>query len=580
MKKFVKKLAVLFLTLAILFCCACSDDSIASQTSENSSVVYDENGSVIEGGSPGDSSSSDEREPGGNNQQNDNSNSQSTTQNGSNSSNSQTNSSNKNDKDNNGCKNHKDANKDEICDVCKLSVIVYVDFYNINDLHGKLDDGDGHIGVDELTTYLKNARESDDNALFISTGDMWQGQAESNMTKGIIMTDWMNELDFTAMAIGNHEFDWGGEYIQNNADFAEFPLLAINIYDRATNKLASYCEPSVMVDLGQVQIGFIGAIGDCYSSIAVDKCSDVYFKVGSQLTSLVKAEADKLRNNGADYIVYILHDGYGNSNYSSTTQVSASQIKSYYDVALSDGYVDLVFEGHTHQGYRLIDEHGVYHIQNRGDNKGGISHAEVAINSVTNQSKITAAELVSTSQYQNLEDDPVVDKLLNKYKDQISAANEVLGYNKKYRDDEELEQLVADLYYELGVKEWGSKYKIVLGGGFLRTRSPYNLYAGDVTYGQLSSLFTFDNQITLCSIKGRDLKRKFFETDNSDYFICYGDYGSSVKNNIDLNATYYVVVDNYTADYAYNNLTIVERYDPNVFARDLLAEYVRNGGLS
>lgn len=572
MKKLTNLIVTIILTLSILLCCGCTDENTNSQLSDNNSVIYNEDGSLVEDTSKGDSSIGDREEQ--DNEQNDN---QSNNQQSSGSGNNNQSSTASGDT---GCKKHKDSNKDEICDVCKKSVIVYVDFYNINDLHGKLDDGDGHIGVDELTTYLKNARKTDDHSFFISSGDMWQGQAESNMTKGIIMTDWMNELDFTAMAIGNHEYDWGGEYIKQNADFAEFPFLAINIYDRATNKLVDYCKPSVMVDAGTVQIGFIGAIGDCYSSIAVDKCDDVYFKVGSQLTSLVKAEADELRHNGADYIVYILHDGYGSSNYGSTTQISSSQIRSYYDVALSDGYVDLVFEGHTHQGYRLIDEHGVYHIQNRGDNKGGISHAEVAINSVTNESEITAAELVATYQYQNLNDDPIVDKLLEKYKDQISAANEVLGYNRAYRDDEELEQLVAKLYYEVGVKEWGNKYKIVLGGGFLRTRSPYNLYAGDVTYGQLSSLFTFDNQITLCAVKGRDLKRKFFETNHSDYFISYGDYGNSVRNNIDLNATYYIVVDNYTADYSYNNLTIVERYDPNVFARDLLADYIKKGGLS
>ena len=571
MKKLTNLIVTIILTLSILLCCACTNQNTNSQLSDNS-VIYNEDGSLVEDTSKGDLSIGDREEQ--DNEQNDN---QSNNQQSSGSGNNNQSSAASGDT---GCKKHKDSNKDEICDVCKKSVIVYVDFYNINDLHGKLDDGDGHIGVDELTTYLKNARKTDDHSFFISSGDMWQGQAESNMTKGIIMTDWMNELDFTAMAIGNHEYYWGGEYIKKNVDFAEFPFLAINIYDRATNKLVDYCKPSVMVDTGTVQIGFIGAIGDCYSSIAVDKCDDVYFKVGSQLTSLVKAEADELRHNGADYIVYILHDGYGSSNYGSTTQISSSQIRSYYDVALSDGYVDLVFEGHTHQGYRLIDEHGVYHIQNRGDNKGGISHAEVAINSVTNESEITAAELVATYQYQNLNDDPIVDKLLEKYKDQISAANEVLGYNRTYRDDEELEQLVAKLYYEVGVKEWGNKYKIVLGGGFLRTRSPYNLYAGDVTYGQLSSLFTFDNQITLCAVKGRDLKRKFFETNHSDYFSSYGDYGNSVKNNIDLNATYYIVVDNYTADYSYNNLTIVERYDPNVFARDLLAEYIRKGGLS
>ena len=571
MKKLTNLIVTIILTLSILLCCACTNQNTNSQLSDNS-VIYNEDGSLVEDTSKGDLSIGDREEQ--DNEQNDN---QSNNQQSSGSGNNNQSSAASGDT---GCKKHKDSNKDEICDVCKKSVIVYVDFYNINDLHGKLDDGDGHIGVDELTTYLKNVRKTDDHSFFISSGDMWQGQAESNMTKGIIMTDWMNELDFTAMAIGNHEYDWGGEYIKENADFAEFPFLAINIYDRATNKLVDYCKPSVMVDAGTVQIGFIGAIGDCYSSIAVDKCDDVYFKVGSQLTSLVKAEADELRHNGADYIVYILHDGYGSSNYGSTTQISSSQIRSYYDVALSDGYVDLVFEGHTHQGYRLIDEHGVYHIQNRGDNKGGISHAEVAINSVTNESEITAAELVATHQYQNLNDDPIVDKLLEKYKDQISAANEVLGYNRTYRDDEELEQLVAKLYYEVGVKEWGNKYKIVLGGGFLRTRSPYNLYAGDVTYGQLSSLFTFDNQITLCAVKGRDLKRKFFETNHSDYFISYGDYGNSVRNNIDLNATYYIVVDNYTADYSYNNLTIVERYDPNVFARDLLADYIKKGGLS
>lgn len=480
----------------------------------------------------------------------------------------------------NVCKKHKDKDNNEICDVCKQSVIIYFDFYNINDLHGKLADANSHIGVDELTTYLKNERQENPNSIFLSSGDMWQGQAESNMTKGLIMTDWMNELDFTAMALGNHEYDWSSEYIRNNDDLAEFPFLAINVYDRQTNKLVDYCDSSIMVEADGLQIGVIGAIGDCYSSIAVDKCADVYFKVGRELTNLVKAEAERLRDNGADFIVYILHDGYGQTNLGSVQQINSSQVASYYDVSLSDGYIDLVFEGHTHQGYMLKDQYGVYHLQNRGDNKGGISHAEVAINSVTEKATVTEVDLVATYEYQDLNDDPVVEKLLAKYNDQISAANEVLGMNSSYRNSEYLEQIVANLYYDAGVKAWGDKYKIVLGGGFIKARSPYNLPAGEVTYGQLQSLFTFDNQLTLCSIKGRDLKRKFFETNNSDYFICCGDYGNSIRNNIDVNATYYVVVDDYTAYYAPNNLTVVEKYTPNVFARDLLAEYIKKDGLS
>ena len=42
----------------------------------------------------------------------------------------------------------------------------------------------------------------------------------------------------------------------------------------------------------------------------------------------------------------------------------------------------------------------------------------------------------------------------------------------------------------------------------------------------------------------------------------------------------YVVTDTYTAYYSYNNLTVVDTYDPAVFARDLPADYVTDGGLA
>lgn len=474
-----------------------------------------------------------------------------------------------------GCRQHTDADANGVCDTCYSSVFVYFDFYSINDLHGKLADADTHPGVDELTTYLKNARENDENAIFLSAGDMWQGSSESNMTNGLIMTEWMNELGFTAMTMGNHEYDWGEEYIEGNYEIAEFPFLAINIYDRDTNALVDYCSPSVVVEGDGLQIGIIGAIGDCYSSIAVDKCRDVYFKTGKELTALVKAEADRLRGQGVDFIVYTLHDGYGTTRSGAITPVTANQISSYYDTSLSDGYVDLVFEGHTHQGYRLQDEHGVYHLQNRGDNKGGISHVEVAINTAANTSSVRVAELVSTNKYTSLPDDPIVEELLEKYEDEISYAERVVGYNRTRRNGDAMRQLVADLYYEAGVEKWGDEYDIVLGGGFVSIRSPGYLAAGDVTYANLQSLFPFDNELTLCSVKGRELLSKFLETDHSDYFICVEDPGE-----IDRNATYYIVVDTYSAYYAPNKLTVVEEYGEEIYARDLLEDYIADGGLS
>lgn len=456
---------------------------------------------------------------------------------------------------------HSDADSNGICDDCKQSVVVSVDLYAVNDLHGKFVEADSQPGVGGLTTYFKEAQAANPNTILFSSGDMWQGSSESNLTRGKIINDWMSEMDFVSMTLGNHEFDWGTSYIAENAAACDFPFLAINVYERATNARAPYCQPSVMVERGGAKIGIIGAVGDCYSSISSDKVQDVYFKTGSSLTSLVKAEANRLREAGADCIVYSLHDGTEG-----------------YDTSLSNGYVDVVFEGHTHSRYVKKDNYGVYHLQGGGENKN-ISHATLSVNIATNSLQTNKAETISSSVYGAKAEDPLLQTLLAKYDSVISKANQALGYNRSYRDDSVVEAMVAQLYLEAGLERWGNQYNIVLGGGFLRTRSPYNLAAGNVTYGDLQTLLPFDNPIVLCSISGYYLKQQFIQTTNNDYYVAYSDYGNSVKDSINTSATYYIVVDSYTAQYKYNHATEIARLDETTFARDLLAEYMlANGG--
>ena len=212
-----------------------------------------------------------------------------------------------------GIEGHTDYDCNKYCDECGLSVVTTFDFYAVNDLHGKFVDTSNTFGVEGLSTYLQKSAALDDNPIFLSSGDMWQGGGYSNITKGAIITEWMNSLGFASMTLGNHEFDWGEDYISANASLAKFPMLAINIYEKSTNKQVDYAQSSVIVECNGLQVGIIGAAGDNYSSISSDKVEDVYFKTGSQLTALVKAESQRLRNEGADIIVYSLHDGYGQS---------------------------------------------------------------------------------------------------------------------------------------------------------------------------------------------------------------------------------------------------------------------------
>ncbi len=476
------------------------------------------------------------------------------------------------------CKDHTDVDNNDYCDKCGTHVIIVLDLYAINDLHGKFADTDDNVGVDELTTYLKTAVSRDDNAIILSSGDMWQGSSESNLTHGLIMTEWMNHIGVVSMTLGNHEYDWGNEYIEANDDLADFPLLAINIYDKNTNQRIDYCDASVVVEKNGVKIGIIGAIGDCYSSISGDMTSGFYFKTGSDLTNLIKEESDRLKSEeGVDFVVLSLHDGYG-QNKSGMSSISDSSLRSYYDVSLSGGYVDIVFEGHTHKSYVLQDSKGVFHMQAGGENNG-ISHAEFNINIANGKSSINEAQIVSKNTYRNYTDDPIVAALLEKYKDDISKADEVLGTLSRYISSDEICDLVAKVYYLRGLDEFGSQYPIVLGGGFISTRSPYDLDRGQVTYSDIYSVLPFDNQLVLCSISGKDLMSKFVNTTNSRYHIYYEEYGADAIANINYNQIYYVITDTYTSTYKSNNLTEIKRFAPDEYARDLLADYIKAGKL-
>lgn len=471
---------------------------------------------------------------------------------------------------------HTDANSDKVCDTCGNSVMAELSFLALNDLHGKFMDTDSQPGLDELTTYIKNLYSDDKREeILLSSGDMWQGTVESSTNKGQLMTDWMNELGFSSMTLGNHEYDWGADAISANSQKANFPLLAINV--TYNGKAVDYCRASTIVEKGGIRIGIIGAIGDCLSSISGDFTTGLSFATGNALTTLVKNEATRLRTQeGCDFIVYSVHEGYGsNLSYSSPQSLSSSEMN-YYDVALSNGYVDLVFEGHTHQYYMIKDEYGVYHLQGGGENKY-VSCADVSYNTATKKYEVTP-KLIYKSTYasSSIKGDSLVQEIYDSYFPD-NYPYEVIGYNSVKRDDTAICEKVAELYYQKGVAEWGSKYTITLGGGFLKTRSPYYVKAGDVTYADLFSVLTFDNDIVLGKISGYYLKSQFINNTSTaaQYYHIYPKVAeSSISNSKD----YYIVIDSYSSTYKYNNITEVARLNSGTYARDLLADFVRDGG--
>ncbi len=442
--------------------------------------------------------------------------------------------------------------------------IVTLQIVGFNDFHGNTLDSETGLGISKTASVVNEVTNNKLNTIILSQGDMWQGSAEAGLTFGSVVNDWMNDLNFVSMTVGNHEFDWNTSHVKANAEAAKFPYLGINVYSRETYERVDYLDPSVIVNKNGAKIGIIGAIGDCYSSISSSMVEDIYFVVGSELTTLVINEALRLRNEEhCNFIIYSVHDGRDSSGYNP------------YSLNISS-YVDLVLEGHTHIDYRYLDSKGVYHIQGGGYNET-INYINVDVNLNGRNHKINKVESITTNDYFSLAKDTDSEAIFAKYDSVIGHVHDVIGYNRTRKNSTYLQKTVATLYLNHGLEKWGSQYDIVLGGGYIKTRSPYNLDAGDVTYADLYYLFPFNNDLVLCSIKGTYLSSQFI-SEPQNYSISYSTYGDSVKYDVDPNATYYIVTDTYSSDYSPNHATVIDTFSTSgYYARDMLKDYIAEG---
>jgi 5'-nucleotidase/UDP-sugar diphosphatase len=118
----------------------------------------------------------------------------------------------------------------------------------MNDLHGHLErfkEGSESAekvgGIDRMANLVKKTREEvtaeGGHLILLCAGDILQGTPMSLIFKGEPDVTVMNYMKFDAMAIGNHEFDYGQENLKRLMGLASFPFLSANIVSPSTQKL-------------------------------------------------------------------------------------------------------------------------------------------------------------------------------------------------------------------------------------------------------------------------------------------------------------------------------------------------------
>jgi 5'-nucleotidase len=241
-----------------------------------------------------------------------------------------------------------------------------------NDVHGAIVEKEGAGGLALFGGYvanLRDARAQEGGAvLLIDAGDMWQGTLESNIAEGAPVVAAYNTLRYDAVAIGNHEFDFGPEgpavvagsaaedprgALKARAKEANFPFLAANLIDEATNAPVSWpnVKPSYRFDVAGIAVGVIGATSRNTPESTLAAHLDG-LRV-AELAETIRAEAVALRTAGAQMVIVTAHAGGSCERFDDPANLGSCLADSeIFTVAraLPKGLVDLIVGGHMHRG--------------------------------------------------------------------------------------------------------------------------------------------------------------------------------------------------------------------------------------
>lgn len=240
------------------------------------------------------------------------------------------------------------------------------------DLHGRVLPGGGRGGLALFGGYLRNlrtARAADGGAvLLLDAGDTFQGGIESNLSEGALVVDAYNALGYDALAIGNHEFEYGARdhgdpgpdepadlrgALKAAAIRGRFPFLAANVIDEATGRSVAWpnVRPSTVVNAAGLRVGIVGVM--TYDGLTKTLAANVQGLATAPLTSTVEAESRRLRERGVDVVVVLAHAGGSCEQFDDPVDLSSCDADAeIFQLAreLPPGLVDAIVGGHTHEG--------------------------------------------------------------------------------------------------------------------------------------------------------------------------------------------------------------------------------------
>src|SRR5919106_1535291 len=246
---------------------------------------------------------------------------------------------------------------------------VQITILGTTDLHGNINPIDYYTnkpdnrGLAKVATLIKRIRKEQPNVLLIDSGDTIQGSplesfhSRKNNQPPDPMMLVMSALNYDAMAVGNHEYNFGLKVLEKARNEAKFPWLSANTYDAKTQQ--PHYKPYIVKEVAGVRVGILGL-----TTPGVPNWDNPPNYAGLEFHEPV-SEARKwvpvLRETEkVDLVVIAMHMGLGEDL--RTGEVSPGQVPHENEaiaIAKEVPGVDVIFMGHTHRDVPSLYLNGV-----------------------------------------------------------------------------------------------------------------------------------------------------------------------------------------------------------------------------
>jgi 5'-nucleotidase len=405
--------------------------------------------------------------------------------------------------------------REELADRAVLTIV------GTNDLHGHLRALPllaGYLGV------LRRERAADGALLLLDAGDLFQGTLESNLDEGASVVRAYEALGYDAVALGNHEFDYGpvGERatarspdddprgaLRARIAEARFPFLNANLRLRATGEPAHLGVPSILVERAGIRIGVVGVTTE--STLRTTIAANVRDLEVRPLAEAIVEQARALRGAGARVVVVAAHAGGRCERFDDPRDLSSClPNEEIMEVAraLPPGLVDAIVAGHTHHamahevnGIAIIESYSYGIAFGRIDLVVDRTTGRILDRRIHPPRRLCADAEASPSEgceaglYEGtpVTPDPAIGAVIAPALARAASLRErPLGVvlRERFSRDRETECALGNLFATLMLRARpGSDVALVNGGG-LRAELP----AGPLRYGSLYEAFPFDNR--------------------------------------------------------------------------------------